>query len=332
MPRFPTDARKSVACDGGRRRAIGALACPLVAWVPGAARATAVSGALAGCEGAAPSTASADLADAHAPRIMLIQGSAPWITMEPFADFLEAMGYPRAKLVDAASGTRSYSGYLSGERLAGVAAWYREREGAMPMLVGHSMGGMRVLQALHALAGTFGKSLAVVEPSGDELPRDYIVDAKTGERQSVVGLRVSFAAALATGFLPRLFLGQWRMLDKLREVPDSVEEFTGVTVPFDPIAGNLATGEPYRATGSAHVRNLIVPPSYRHLDLPDAARLADDSAARAFIDAYVPGTALPADLEHVPNLLHAADIWFSVKTHWCLATLTARRARGTPLA
>ena len=70
------------------------------------------------------------------------------------------------------------------------------------------------------------------------------------------------------------------------------------------------------------MRNVTLPASYVHIDLPRTLHLAANEATRAWIDGYAPGT----DLATAPssagmdttNLLHAADIWYSVKKHWCL--------------
>jgi hypothetical protein len=144
----------------------------------------------------------------------------------------------------------------------------------------------------------------------------------------VLGLTVPYAAAIATGKLPRFVLGQWTMLDKLRSVPDTVEEFTGFTLEWDPIAGTFPGSELYAATGSANVRNVALPASYRHLDLPRTEHLAADAATRAWIEAYASGTPLPVTDAAVDtsNLLHASDIWHSVKKHWCLAGKRVARA------
>ena len=243
-----------------------------------------------------------------APRIINLQGSVPIVTMAPFAEFLIAMGYPAERIRNPYDGSLSYSSSVDARELAGTLAWYYEHEGMMPMLIGHSQGGMIAVKVLHELAGNFG-------PSVPERP--------------VVGLKVQYAAALATGKLPRLLLGQWDMLARLREIPDSVAEFTGFSLEWDPIAGNFGAAEPYRATGSAEVRNLILPAGASHLALPRAIELARDPATRDWIDRYVPGTALalPSVQTDTANLLHAADIWYSVKKHWCLAAQRLIRAR-----
>ena len=48
-----------------------------------------------------------------------------------------------------------------------------------------------------------------------------------------------------------------------------------------------------------------------------------------WIDRYVPGTAVPLPTVHTDtaNLLHAADIWYSIKKHWCLEAQRLIRAR-----
>jgi hypothetical protein len=260
------------------------------------------------------------LARAPAPRIIALQGSVPIVTMEPFAEFLQAMGYPAAQLDQPGSPTRSYSSFVDSRRLAGHLAWHYEREGMMPMLIGHSQGGMIVVKLLHELAATQDSSpIPVWNPLRDAPEsRTTIVDPLTGESRPVKGLQVQYATALVTGSLPRLLLGQWGILPLLRDVPDSVVDFTGFAIPWDPIAGTAAKPAPYRATGTARVRNIVLPASYSHIALPRTGHLAAQPSTRAWIDAYHPGTPtpIPEDAD-TSNLLHAADIWYSVKQHWC---------------
>jgi len=140
---------------------------------------------------------------------------------------------------------------------------------------------------------------------------------------------VGYAAALATGKLARVLLGQWSMLSRLRAIPDTVEDFTGFTLPNDVIAGNIFGDEPYRAIGTANVRNVTLPATYSHIGLPLARHLADNATTLAWIDRYTPDAALtvPADPAlDTSNLVHAADIWFSVKKHWCIEAQRAIRA------
>lgn len=261
------------------------------------------------------------LAFALAPRIVAISGSFDLVTMDSFSRFLVAMGYPAERVRNPADGAWSYASSTPSAALAGMLAWHYEHDGMMPMLIGYSGGGMLALRTLHELAGAFGERIAVVDAqTGDALPRDTIVDPIDGRQRPVVGLRVPYAAALATGKMPRLVLGQWTMLDKIRSVPDTVGEFTGFTIEWDPIAGTFPGSEPYAATGSASVRNVTLPASYHHLDLPRTEDLAADAATRAWIEDYTPGESPPpaGGTVATTNLLHAADIWHSVKKHWCL--------------
>jgi hypothetical protein len=260
------------------------------------------------------------LARFPAPRIVLLQGSLAPVTMEPFAQFLVAMGYPADRISDAADRAGPAAGFGDSARLAGMLAWYYEADGVRPLVIGHSRGGMLAIRVLHELAGAFAAELPVWNPLTDAAEhRTAIVDPLSGRLQSVVGLKLPYVAALATGKLPRILLGQWTMLPLLRRIPDTVEEFTGFAIEWDVIAGQFPGAEPYAATGSAAVRNVTLPPTYSHLRLPRAAHLAANPATRAWIDAYAPGAALPDGAEvDTENLVHAADIWHSVKKHWCL--------------
>jgi hypothetical protein len=276
------------------------------------------------------------LARVPAPRIIALDGSVAFVSMARFAEFLVAMGYPEERLRDSRKGDLSQGSSTDSARLAGELAWHYEQDGAMPMLIGHSQGGMLAIRTLHELAGTFANDIAVWNPVLDvPLARTTITDPLTGATRPVVGLRVEYAAALATGKLARVLLGQWTMLPLLRRIPDTVEDFTGYTIPGDVIAGNLLGDEPYRAIGAAHVRTVTLPASYGHIALPDTRHLAQQLPTRAWIDAYVPDAAMAplstdADLD-VSNLVHAADIWHDVKKHWCLAAQRAiRAARRSP--
>jgi hypothetical protein len=279
------------------------------------------------------------LTRAPAPRIINLQGSVAVVTMAPFAEFLVAMGYPREKLRNPDDGSLTYSSFVDARKLAGTLAWYYEREGMMPMLIGHSQGGMIAIRVLYELAGDFGDSVPVWNPRRDATEeRTAIVDPFSGAQRSVVGLQVPYVAVLATGKLPRVLLGQWSMLTRLRAVPDTVAEFTGFSLEWDPIAGNFGTADTYRATGSAQVRNVTLPAAAGHVTLPLAKELALDPVTREWIDRYVPGNgapALPTDARvDVANLLHAADIWYSVKKHWCLEAqqlIRSRRSHDVPL-
>jgi hypothetical protein len=275
------------------------------------------------CQRVSAEDVHAVLANAPAPRIVLLQGSLPLVTMEPFARFLTVMGYPEERLRNPRDGRFSYDSFADSAKLAGALAYDYERTGMAPMLIGHSQGGMMAIKVLHEFAGVFHDALHVVDPAtGAALPRTSIVDPHTGKLRPVVGLRLAYAAALATGWLPRLMLGQWNMLSRLRRIPDSVDEFTGFILPHDPVAGNLFGDEPYEPVHAATVRNVVLPADYHHLTLPRVAHLADDPAMRAWIDSWSPQARRASPAGDTSNLVQAADIWFSVKRQWC------RQAQG----
>ena len=258
------------------------------------------------------------LARVPAPRIVLLQGSVPLVTMEPFAQFLIGMGYPEARLADPRDGGHSYNSFTDSAALAGALAFDYEQTGLAPMLIGHSQGGALAIRVLHELAGAFHDTLHVVDPAtGATLPRTTIFDRHTHRARPVVGLRIAYAAAIATGWLPRILLGQWTMLSRLRTIPDTVTEFTGFDVPNDPIAGNLLGISPYRASGEARVRSVVLPAGYGHIGLPRTAHLATNPRAREYVETWTQSSMTqPAD--DMVNVVHAADIWHSVKRHWCL--------------
>jgi hypothetical protein len=259
------------------------------------------------------------LSHAPAPRIVLLQGSVAVVTMEPFAKFLIDMGYPADRLRNPRDGLFSYSSHIDSATLAGELAFDYEQSGLAPMLIGHSQGGMLAIRTLYELAGAFHDALHVVDPTnGNVLARTSIVDPRTRESRPVVGLRVSYATALATGWLPRLLLGQWTMLPRLRQIPDTVDEFTGFTLPNDPIAGTVLGDSPYVSLGRARVRNVVLPRDYHHVALPRVAHLPANPAIRRWIDAWSPDAAPASPAGDTTNLVHAADIWYSVKRHWCL--------------
>ena len=263
------------------------------------------------------------LARVPAPRIILLQGSFGPVTMDPFAQFLIEMGYPADKIRNPRDGKESTSSFMDSRQLAGMLAWYYENEGMRPVLIGHSQGGMLAIRVLYDLAGAFADSIPVWNPVTDRAEsRTTIVDPMTGEVRPVVGLRMRYAAAIATGKLPRLLLGQWSMLSRLRRIPDTVDNFTGFSIEWDFIAGHFPGAEPYTAIGTAKVRNVTLPAAYTHIGLPQTEHLAANAVTRAWIDAYVPGASIAVPDQHgvdTANLVHAADIWYSIKKNWCLS-------------
>jgi pimeloyl-ACP methyl ester carboxylesterase len=281
------------------------------------------------------------LAAGPTPRIILVHASIypVYLIMSSFATFLEGMGYPGEKLRDPADGAYSQSPYGSSERLAGEIAWYYEHDGVRPMIVGHSQGGMQAIKVLYTLAGAFEPKVAVWNAATDAAEdRFSIVDPLDGSKRPVVGLSVTYATAVGAGGAAFMLPNQWDMLLRLRTIPDTVDDFTGFAIQGDMIAWTFpatTTVSQYRRGGAATVRNVVLPMTYNHITVPITHALAADSKARAWINAYVPGTAeqpqVPADVRGL-NILWAADVWFSIKKHWCLEAQTLIRAKRASLA
>jgi hypothetical protein len=140
------------------------------------------------------------LARVPAPRIILLEGSIALVNMDPFAEFLIAMGYPADRIRNPRDGRMSGSSFTDSRQLAGMVAWYYETEGMPPILIGHSKGGALVISVLYELAGELSDPIHVWNPlTGSEESRTTIVDPATGDARPVVGVRVRYAAALATG-------------------------------------------------------------------------------------------------------------------------------------
>jgi hypothetical protein len=133
----------------------------------------------------------------------------------------------------------------------------------------------------------------------------------------------------------RILLGQWAMLNHLREIPGTVEEFSGYHLKHDWISGTLfgvGQGDQYRPIGSSSVRNIVLPSGIGHLDLPLTEDLARDHETRQWIQRYVPPVATGELSGLFPgakkNILFAADLWYNIKKHWCLEL--QRRILATP--
>jgi len=266
------------------------------------------------------------LSKSPAPHIFNLNGSVPIVTMEPFSKFLIAMGYPEEKVRNPESGEYYYSSHVSSSELAGKIAWHYEKEGMMPIVIGHSQGGMMAVKVLHELAGTFDRALYVVNPAtGAKEDRHTIVDPLSGLERPVKGLSIGFASAIATGKFMRFLLGQWNMIPLLRKIPDTADEFTGYHIPFDFIGGDVITfgkGKHYYASGSANVRNVMLPSDYKHISIPETGHLAENKSTRDWINNYKPFTPKPG-LDSLPevntrNIIFAADIWYSIKKNWCI--------------
>ena len=87
------------------------------------------------------------LSHAPAPRDINIHGGLASVIprMVSFSEFLIGMGYPAISLTNPSDGTYSFSCYERSEEIAGVIAWFYEKEGLRPLMVGHSQGGSVVV-------------------------------------------------------------------------------------------------------------------------------------------------------------------------------------------
>jgi hypothetical protein len=279
------------------------------------------------------------LAKGPAPRIVLLHGGIypVHLLMESFGRFLSRMGYPEARIRDPRDRAWSYSPYEDSRRLAGMVAWEYERSGLRPMLIGHSQGGMQAVKVLHELAGHFGDALQVFDPTtGSFEERTTIVDPLTQATRPVVGVSVAYASAVGAGGAAFLLPNQWSMLDKLDSVPDTVDEFTGFFIGVDLIAWSFPGAvKRYEHNGTAKVRNVTLPATYSHVFVPLVGSLPQEPEVRAWINDYVPGEArdasmLPGDAPQ--HVLWAADVWYSIKKHWCLEAQRWLRAQSADAA
>jgi len=280
------------------------------------------------------------LAHGPTPRIILLHGGLypVHLLMGSFGRFLSGMGYPEARIRDPGDNDWSYSPYEDSAKLAGIVAWDYERNGVRPMMIGHSQGGMQAVKVLHELSGHFSKSLSVYDPKRDGFEeRTTIVDPLTRQQRPVVGVSLAYVSVVGAGGAAFLLPNQWSMLDKLNSVPDTVDEFTGFFIGVDLIAWSFPGANPrYTHNGSATVRNVELPVTYSHIFLPLVGSLADEPEVRDWINAYAPGdkrdpSALPGDAPQ--HVLWAADVWYSIKNHWCIeAQRWLRAVRAAPPA
>ena len=275
------------------------------------------------------------LAQAPAPHIISLQGGLipVQVAMKSFAKFLIGLGYPEESVRDPRNGDYSYSSYESSDKLAGLVAWYYEHDTLRPMMLGHSLGGMQTVKTLHRLADETTTPPAVWNPlTGKPERRHEIADPLTGQLHSVIGLQVCYASALGAGGLARTIPTQWETNARLRQIPDTAEEFTGFHIDGDIVGGdNLGYGPAnlFYPTGMASVRNVELPAGSSHWHLPMTDDLLKNQRVLDWIDHYVPTGESKLDARHGIDgrILWAADVWHSIKKHWVLELQRSIRAR-----
>lgn len=281
------------------------------------------------------------LSPTAAPQVISIHGGIfPIKTgMNSFAQFLVGMGYPDSSIRHPRDGSYTYGYYDRSDEIAGAVAWYYERDGLRPMLVGHSQGGIQTVRVLHKLAGGSGARLAVWNPLNwaDE-HRYEIRDPLTGTNRPAAGMLVSYAVVAVAGGLARALPNQWDMNSRLRKIPDSVEEFTGFQKGMDILGGDYlgygAVNE-YHATGIARVRNVRLPAGSPHSTIPYVGKLLNNPAAKAWIASYDPKSrgengfsADPDVKQKSAQILWAAEVWHGIKKHWVLELQQLIRAQN----
>ena len=278
------------------------------------------------------------LAKGPTPRIMLLHGGVypVHLIMESFGSFLTGMGYPEAQIRDPGNGNWSYSPYLQTSQLAGLVAWQYEHDGLHPMLVGHSQGGLSAVRILKDLAGWDG-DVRVYNPLTATLEaRTTIIDPLTGRQRPVVGVSVASASVVGTGGWSLALPVHWKVVPMIRSIPDTVDEFTGYRIGLDLFAWDapgLENVKTFHPVGKAIVRNITLPAEYSHVFVPDTEQLALSAPMRAWINAFDPDNI--ASLPPLPdgnanNVMWAADIWHSIKKHWCLEAQRLLRAPRPP--
>ncbi|MEP6942497.1 MAG: hypothetical protein ABI981_06155 [Betaproteobacteria bacterium] len=281
------------------------------------------------------------LATGPTPRIILLHGGVvgTHLLMASFGRFLSGMGYPADRIRDPSDNAWSQQPFGSTERLAGEVAWHYERDGVRPMLVGHSQGGIQTVKVLYELNGAFTEKIRVWNaPTDTAEPRTWIVDPLSKAQRPVVGTSVSFAAVVGAGGIALAAPAHWGMAARLRSIPNTVDEFTGFIIAFDPIAltGPGAGSAAYEHNGTAAVRNVELPVTYSHVFVPVTQSLATDPSMRDWLNAYAPGRdngEAPGSAEgRATNALFAGDVWFSIKKHWCIEAQRLIRSKTTGTA
>ena len=148
-----------------------------------------------------------------------------------------------------------------------------------------------------------------------------------------MGIQLSYATAVGSGGITRFLPNQWSMLPKLRRVPDSVEEFTGFYMGLDLFGGDFFGFGPsntYEPNGTAKVRNVRLPTGYNHITVPVTRHLAASQEIRDWINNYQPTEEPELTVtfkSSSTNILWAADVWHSIKKHWCLEVQRLIRAK-----
>lgn len=280
------------------------------------------------------------LSKAPAPRVLTIRGGIypVYLAMESFGAFLIGMGYPEDRILTPHEHDWSLSPYQSADEVAGLIVWCYEHEGVRPTIIGHSQGGIQAVKVLHVYAGDWATELHPWNPvTGEYEARTTIVDPLTGRERPVLGFRMGLVQTVGTGGWALALPNHWIVLDRVRTIPDTVDEFIGYRIAFDlwaldgPAFDEMKT---FHANGTAVVRNVWLPAEYAHVMVPATRDLVSSPAMRAWIDAFVPdGPSAKTPLPEGPqdNVMFAANVWYELKKHWAIeAQRFVRARRGQP--
>ena len=274
------------------------------------------------------------LSQAPAPRIINLQGSVPLVTMAPFAEFLAAMGYPKERLRNPDDGSLTYSSYVDAaapRRQPGVVLRARRHDAdahrPQPGRHGRDQGAARTGRRLRSIAAGVG--------SAARGGRGAHRHRRPAERRAATGGR---AAALPTwpcwppASCRACCSASGRCSARLREIPDTVAEFTGFSLQWDldrrQFRQRRAVSGPRLGARAQRDAAGEREPSHAAAGEGAGARPGDAALDRPL----QPRTATRQRCRPIPrldlaNLLHAADIWYSVKKHWCLEAQQLIRAR-----
>lgn len=275
------------------------------------------------------------LSGAPAPRIINIHGGIAPVQrrLTGFSKFLVGLGYPDRSLRLPGSNDYTISCYYDAELFAGIFAWFYERDGMRPMIIGHSQGGMQAIKTLQILDGQTARESRVWSPlTWKPEDRTVIRDPLTGKTRPVVGLSIPYIASLGAGGAARVLPNQWDMMMSLRTVPDAVDEFTGFYLAFDVLGGDYLGFGPsnhFKSSGRARVRNVELPMGYSHAHTPELTHLLGNRQAVEWIYSFSPRSQPeePTGIGEVKGIVFGADVWKSVRKHWVLELQRLIRAR-----
>ena len=261
--------------------------------------------------------------------------------MQPFAEYPRRHGLSRrSACATRPTASFSHSSFADSEQLAGELAWYYENDGMMPMLIGHSQGGMLAIRVLYELAGAFHESIDVWNPStGESEQRTTIRDPLTG--QHAAGRRASrfrMRRRSPPASCRACCSDNGRCSASCARSRTSVDEFTGF---IDPVGSDRRhasrEASPTARPDRREVRNVRFAGMARAISDCRNAQGARDQSGDARLDRRVStgrcDRRSPAvDGIDTRNLVHAADIWFSIKKHWCVEAQRMIRQRRVAAA